>query len=264
MIQKGRPSKKGQKLITRQVNLAITAPPATPEYLDWSETPIGFDRSDHPLRVPRPGHSDLVLEAQIGGYEMSRVFMDGGSGINLIFANTIRKISIAIENLAPSETTFHCIEPGKPVIPMGKIALDVVFGKPNNFRREVIEFDVVDWPSQYHAILGRPTFARFMAAPHYAYLMTKMPGPNGKVITVNGSFVRSDNCDRDFHKISESFGMQEERAKLKETTDYSLLPIVERHASNQEFDVSSGTKPVQVHPTDPSNTALVSTTLNSA
>ena len=80
MIQKGRTSNRLQKLITRQVNLAVTAPPAAPEYLNWSEASITFDRSDHPPQVPRPGHSALVLDAQIGGYEMSKVFMDGGSG----------------------------------------------------------------------------------------------------------------------------------------------------------------------------------------
>ena len=61
---------------------------------------------------------------------------------------------------------------------------------------------------QYHAILVHPTFARFMAVPHYAYLMLKMPGPKG-VITVKGDFNRSDRCDKEFKKISESFGMQE-------------------------------------------------------
>ena len=71
MIQKGRPSNRSQKLITRQVNLAETSPPATPEYLDWSEGSVTFNRADHPLRVPRPGHSALVLEAQIGGFDMS-------------------------------------------------------------------------------------------------------------------------------------------------------------------------------------------------
>ena len=34
MIQKGRPSNRSQKLITRRMNLAETFPPATPEYLD--------------------------------------------------------------------------------------------------------------------------------------------------------------------------------------------------------------------------------------
>ncbi len=62
-----------------------------------------------------------------------------------------------------------------------------------------------------------------MAVPHYAYLQMKMLGPNG-VITINGSFERSDNCDREFNRISQSFGMQEELVRLKETTDNSLPP----------------------------------------
>ena len=49
-------------------------------------------------------------------------------------------------------------------------------------------------------------FARFMAVPHYTYLKLKMPGPK-VVISINGSFTRSDNCDKDFSKISETFGM---------------------------------------------------------
>ena len=81
----------------------------------------------------------------------------------------------------------------------------MVFGNPTNFRKETLDFEVVDWKSQYHAILGRPAFARFMAVPHYAYLKLKMLGPHG-VITDSGSFVRSDRCDKEFHKISETFG----------------------------------------------------------
>jgi hypothetical protein len=45
----------------------------------------------------------------------------------------------------------------------------------------------MDWPSQYHAILGRPAFAKFMAVPHYAYLALKILGPKG-TITIQGSF----------------------------------------------------------------------------
>ena len=193
------------------MNLALTTPPATHEYLRGSEQSITFSRDDHPSRVPRPGHAALVLDAQIGGYNMSRVFMDGGSGINIIYADTLRRMNRLLDSLAPSETTFHGIVPGKPVLPLGKITLDVIFGEPKNFRREKIDFEVVDWPSQYHAILGRPTFARFMAVPHYAYLKLKMPGPNG-TITIHGSFKRSDNCDKEVNKISKSFGMPEELA----------------------------------------------------
>ena len=31
----------------------------------------------------------------------------------------------------------------------------------------------------YHAILGRPAYAKFMAVPNYTYLKLKLPGPSG-------------------------------------------------------------------------------------
>jgi hypothetical protein len=83
MIQPVPKSKKEQKSISRQINLAILSPPATTEYLRWSDQPIRFSRADHPRKVPRLGHAPMVLKAQIGGYDIGRVFMDTGSGINL-------------------------------------------------------------------------------------------------------------------------------------------------------------------------------------
>ncbi|KAK1686779.1 hypothetical protein QYE76_047627 [Lolium multiflorum] len=82
--------------------------------------------------------------------------------------------------------------------------------RADNFRKEKIEFEVVNWESQYHAILGRPAYAKFMAVPHYAYLKLKMPRNKGTNITVYGSFSRSDNCDRDFQRIAAKFGSQQE------------------------------------------------------
>jgi hypothetical protein len=79
-------SNKEQKSISRQVNLPIHSPPVNTEYLHWSEQPIKFSREDHPITVPRPGNVPLILKAQIGGYDVDRVFMDAGSGINLIYA----------------------------------------------------------------------------------------------------------------------------------------------------------------------------------
>src|SRR3954454_20519900 len=139
---------------------------------------------------------------------MSRVFMDGGSGINIIFTRTLEEMLIQSSALKSSGTTFHGIVPGIAVYPLRKISLEVVFGNATNFRKEILDFEVVDWKSQYHAILGRPTFACFVAVQHYAYLKLKMPGPHG-VITVSCNFVGSNRCDREFHKISETFGAHE-------------------------------------------------------
>jgi hypothetical protein len=70
MIQPVPKSKKEQMSISRQVNLAISSPPATTEYLRWSDQPVRFSRADHPRKVPRSGHAPMVLKAQIGGYNI--------------------------------------------------------------------------------------------------------------------------------------------------------------------------------------------------
>ena len=90
----------------------MVLPPATVEYLNWSEYAITFSRVDHPPQVPQPGHAALVLGSQISGYVMSKVFMDGGSGINIIYADTLRcmKMSLAAI-LVSSDTSFHGIVP---------------------------------------------------------------------------------------------------------------------------------------------------------
>jgi hypothetical protein len=181
MIQPVPKSKKEHKSISRQVNLAISSPPATIDYLRWSDQPVRFSRADHPRKVPRLGHTPMVLKAQIGGYDIGRVFMDAGSGINLKYARTLKAMSISLENLKPTDCSFHGIVPGSANHPIGRVELDVCFGDSGNYRREKLEFEVMDWPSQNHAILGRPAFAKFMAVSHYAYLTLKIPGPKGTI-----------------------------------------------------------------------------------
>jgi hypothetical protein len=165
-----------------------------------------FNRKDHPIIVHRPRNTPLVLKAQIGAYDVDRIFMDAGSGINLIYTKTLRVMHISLEFLKPTDCSFHGIVPGSANYPLRRIALNVCFGNRQNYRREKLDFEVMDWPSQYHAILGRPAFSRFMAVPHYTYLVLKMPGPKG-IITVKGSFEVSDLCDREFHKMAQNFGM---------------------------------------------------------
>ena len=69
-----------------------------------------------------------------------------------------------------------------------------MFGDRANFCSEVLTFEVVDFPRSYHAILGQPCYAKFMAIPNYTYLKLKMPGPNG-VIIVGSAFLNAFTCD---------------------------------------------------------------------
>jgi hypothetical protein len=153
--------------------------------------------------------------------------MDGGSSINLIYARILKAMSISLESLKPTDCCFHGTVPGSANYPLGKIKLDVCIGDSGNYRREKLEFKVMDWPSQYHTILGRPAFAKFMAVPHYAYLTLKIPGPKG-TITVQGSFEVSNTCDKEFNRMAQTFGMTAEYARLRGETDHNVLPDVGR------------------------------------
>jgi hypothetical protein len=62
------------------------------------------------------------------GYDVERIFMDAGSGINLIYAKTLQAMRISLEFLKPTDCSFHGIVPGSANYPLGRITLDVCFG----------------------------------------------------------------------------------------------------------------------------------------
>ena len=106
--------------------------------------------------------------------------------MNLIFMNTITKMGLDIfDKMKPSKTLFYCIVPGNASFPIGTVVLLVTFGTPDNYRIELIKFEVTGFESSYHAILGRLALSKFMAIPHYVYLLLKMPGRAG-VLTFRG------------------------------------------------------------------------------
>ena len=67
--------------------------------------------------------------------------------------------------------------------PIGQVCLPVTFGQRDNYRTELIDFDVSHICMPYNAILGYSALAKFMAVTHHGYNVLKMPGSGG-IITV--------------------------------------------------------------------------------
>ena len=103
----------------------------------------------------------------VQGSKLTRVLIDDGSGLNLIFASTLAKMRLNYMSLlTPSKAPFYGIVPENSSIPIGSVTLPVTFGTEQNFRTEYIKFEVADFESSYHAILGKSALAKFMAVPH--------------------------------------------------------------------------------------------------
>jgi hypothetical protein len=88
-------------------------------------------------------------------------------------------------------------------MPLGQITLPVQFGTADHFRTDYVNFVVADFEGTYHAILGRPVITKFMAVPHYRYLVLKMPTKKG-VLTLKGNVFVAYACEEDSLRIAEA------------------------------------------------------------
>jgi hypothetical protein len=207
---------------------------AAPVYLDWSDKPITFDQGDHPDFVPSPGRYPLIVDPIIGNVRLSKVLMDEGSSLNI--------------KVRAGAAPFHGIAPGKRILPLGWIDLPVCFGTPSNFQKEALTFEVVGLRGTYHAVLGRPCYAKFMAVPNYTYLKLKMSGSNG-IITIGSTYRHAYECDVECVEYAEA--LAESEALIADLERLSKeAPDAKRHAGN--FELVEAVKSVSL---DPSNDA---------
>jgi hypothetical protein len=73
--------------------------------------------------------------------------------------------------------------------------MPVTFETPENYRTEFLRFEVASFDYRYNAIIGRPGLAKFMAIPHYSYMILKMPGPQ-EIIIMRTDFQGATECFR--------------------------------------------------------------------
>ena len=98
----------------------------------------------------QPHDNALVVTLKIGRYNVKRVMVDQGSGVEIMYPDLYRGLNLEPENLTAYDSplvSFH----GKAIIPRGQIRLPVQAGS------EVVElnFIVVDAYSPYTAIMAR-------------------------------------------------------------------------------------------------------------
>ena len=161
----------------------------------------------------------MVLDPIIDGYLFTRVLMDGGSSLNLIYQDTARKMGTDPTRISQSNTTFKGVIPGPEAHCTGSLILEVVFGSPDNFRSEKLSFGIAPFQSGYQELLGRKAFALFNAIPHYASLMLKMPGPRG-IITVNGNM----ECSLHTEEHTSALAVEVQSGLLKQNLNSAAEP----------------------------------------
>jgi hypothetical protein len=215
--------------------------------------------------MPSLGEYALVLDPVVHSdthtCRFSRVLIDGGSSINLLYQSSMEKLGIPIAQLKPSRPTFHGIVPGHSCTPVGRVLLEVLFGEKGNSRREPIWFEVVDISSPYHALLGRPALAKFMVVPHYVYLKMKLPGPRG-VIMVSGCFKKSMECARASSHLAEALVSAKEKRQPLHRMALTQQDVPVRQSLVEKFQPANDTKKILLDESDPTKFVIIGTSLS--
>ena len=191
--------------------------------------------------------------------------MDGGSSINILYYETFQRMGLTDKHLRTSNTVFHGVVPGKSAYPVGRIELEVAFGDEHDSRAQKLMFEVVKIRSPYHALFGRPAYAKFMARSCYVYLQLKMPGYKG-TITVHGSRKVALECEEGDTAYAESACAAEELKFYQDNVDpadmTSLKKPTTEHDPALKFKSVAETKLVDFTPGDSSKQFSISSNLD--
>ena len=185
--------------------------------------------------------------------------------INILYYETFRRMGLTDKNLKPSNTVFHGAVPGMPAYPVCKISLEVAFGDEHDSRSETLTFEVVKIKSPYHALFGRPAYAKFMVRPCYVYLQLKMPSYKG-TITVHGSRKVALECEEGDAAYAESVCATEELKFYKDNVDpvdmTSLKKPTIEHNHLLKFKSADDTKLADLVPGDSFKQFSINTNLD--
>ena len=140
---------------------------------------IAITFSDSDLeRCQHPHNDPLVIKTVVANKTIHRVLVDNWSLADIIFASAFDKMGIGREKLEPANTHLQGFSREK-VLPLGSIQLVLTLGDLPCQATTTVRFLIVDAPSAYNVLLGRPYLNTIKAIPSAYHMVIKFPTTNG-------------------------------------------------------------------------------------
>ncbi|GMH31258.1 hypothetical protein Nepgr_033101 [Nepenthes gracilis] len=138
--------------------------------------------SDDMAHVTSPHTDPLVVLALVStgedDYQLKRVFIDNRSSQNLLYLTAFFKLGLKRSQMKAASGPLYGLD-NEPVPVQGIVRLEVTMGTHLRSMMRELAFLVVDLPSVYNAILGRPILTTFEAVTSIPHLKVKFPTPWG-------------------------------------------------------------------------------------
>ncbi|XP_065629756.1 uncharacterized protein LOC136067590 [Quercus suber] len=133
---------------------------------------LGFSNQDK-VGTMQPHDNALVVTLRIGDYDVKRVMVDQGSGVEIMYSDLYKGLNLRLDDLTSYTSPLISFD-GKIVIPTGQIRLPIRTG----LKTVEVDFIVVDAYSPYTAIMGRPWLHALRAVSSTLHQKVKFPSGN--------------------------------------------------------------------------------------
>ncbi|GAU36139.1 hypothetical protein TSUD_316680 [Trifolium subterraneum] len=150
-------------------------------------------RGESPSRSPN-FQIPLLVRAKMANFDVRRILVDQGSSCDIMYSGLFKVLQLTEENLVPYVGSDLQGFNGSTTKPWGYVDLIVTFGENKAMKSVKVKFLVVDCPSLYNCIIGRPTLAELFAVSSTIHLKLKYYTKDGQVATINGDIEAARRC----------------------------------------------------------------------
>ncbi|GJR06617.1 hypothetical protein Tco_1259857 [Tanacetum coccineum] len=116
----------------------------------------------------------MIIEAEIGGHSIHRIYIDGGSTLEILYEHCLNRLRPEVKNQMVLATAPLIGFSGEIIWTMGQILLPIKIGDAEHFTSTWMNFVVLRSPSLYNGIIGRPGVRKIQVVPSTAYKMLKL------------------------------------------------------------------------------------------
>ncbi|XP_024009914.1 uncharacterized protein LOC112085125 [Eutrema salsugineum] len=161
---------------------------------DMSDKGITFSEEDAE-GVDQPHNDPLVIQIRVADCDVTRVLVDTGSSVDLIFKEALKKMDLHGVEMKPTLTPLTGFA-GDTITSIGTIKLPVYVGRVT----KIVKFTVIDRPAIYNIILGTPWLHSMKAVTSTYHQCLKFPNQAG-TFTVRSDQRISRSCFIIEHKL---------------------------------------------------------------
>ncbi|GAU34117.1 hypothetical protein TSUD_65960 [Trifolium subterraneum] len=158
-----------------------------------SSVSLAFYREEVPGGSPN-FQIPLLVRAKMANFDVRRILVDQGSSCDIMYSGLFKVLQLTEENLVPYVGSDLQGFNGSTTKPWGYVDLIVTFGENKAMKSVKVKFLVVDCPSLYNCIIGRPTLAELFAVSSTIHLKLKYYTKDGQVATINGDIEAARRC----------------------------------------------------------------------